>query len=150
MAPYIKIADLPEAWAEGVHNFATDSLRIALSNTAPAAEASNPTASGNGVLANVTQIAYTNYSDNLAVDRVLEGVTSDEAGGTYKLDANDLIISAAGGALAPFRYIYIYNDTPTSPADPLISLIDNEIVITLADGESVNVGWHASGILING
>ena len=121
MATTTKIADFIEAIAEKVHNLASDSIRIALSNTAPASESSNPAATGNGVLANVTQIAYTNYADTLTVDRTLESVTSDESGGTYTLDAADFTISASGGALATFRYIYIYNDTPTSPADPLMA-----------------------------
>lgn len=146
MATYVKIADLVEALAEKVHNLSADSLRIALSNTAPASETSNPTATGNGVLANVTQIAYTNYSDDMAVDRVLEGVVSDEAAGTYKLDANDIIITASGGSLAAFQYVYIYNDTPTSPADPLIACIDNGSAISLATGESVTIVWNAAGI----
>lgn len=147
MATTTKIADFIEAIAEKVHNLASDSIRIALSNTAPASEASNPTASGNGVLANVTQISYTNYADTLTVDRTLEGVTSNESGGTYTLDAADFTISASGGALATFRYIYIYNDTPTSPADPLIVVIDNGSGITLADGESLQVKFNASGII---
>lgn len=146
MALYLKIADLPEALAEKVHNLATDTISIALSNTAPSAEASNPTSSGNGVLANVTQISYANYTDDLAVDRVLEGITSNESGGVYTFDAADFVITASGGALADFRYVYIYNDTPTSPADPLIAVIDNEAAISLADGESVTVAWDANGI----
>ena len=147
MATFIKIADLPEALAEKVHDLAADTLMIALSNTAPASETSDPTATGNGVLANVTQIAYTNYTDDMTVDRVLQSVTSDEAGGTYTLDAADLTITASGGALASFRYVYLYNDTPTSPADPLIACIDNGSAISLADGESVTIAWNASGIL---
>lgn len=147
MAVYIKVPDFLEDVAEGVHNFQTHSIRIALSNTAPASEGSNPLLSGNGRLANVTQISYTNYTDNMAVDRVLESVTSVESGGTYTLDAADIVITASGGALAAFRYVYIWNDTPTSPADPLIGIVDNEASITLASGESVTIAWNASGIL---
>ncbi len=147
MVAIIKINDFVEALAEGVHDFATDSLRIALSNTAPASETPNPTGTGNGVLANVTQIAYTNYADDMAVDRTLEGVTADEASGTFTLDANDLVISASGGALPTFRYIYLYNDTPTTPADPLVIIVDNEAAIDLADAESITIAWNASGLL---
>lgn len=147
MATTTKIADFIEAIAEKVHNLSSDSLRIALSNTAPGSESSNPTASGNGVLANVTQISYTNYADTLSVDRTLESVTSDESGGTYTLDIGDFTISASGGALADWRYMYIYNDTPTSPADPLILLIDNGSTISLASGESINVTFNVSGAI---
>jgi hypothetical protein len=142
-----KVRDFVEDVAEKVHNLGSDNLAIALSNTAPASESSNPTLSGNGVLANVTQISYTNYSDDMTVDRRLQSVTSTESSGTYTLDAADITITASGGALPTFRYIYLYNDTPTSPADPLILVIDNEAGITLASGESVTLQFNGSGIL---
>ena len=145
MATGSKIAD----WIENamtVANLSSDSFKIALSNTAPASEASNPTATGNGVLANVTQIAYTNYSDNLTVDRTLESVTFAESGGTTKFDAGDFIITASGGALATFRYIYVYDDTPTSPADPLVAVWDHGSGITLADTQTATVTFHANGM----
>lgn len=145
MATYTKIND----WADNMADVADmngDTFKIALSNTAPGSEASNPTSDGNGVLANVTEISYTNYSDDMTVDRTLEGVTSSQTGGTYAFDANDIVITASGGALATFRYIYVYDDTPTSPADPLVCVIDNGAGITLASGESVTIAWDASGI----
>ncbi len=147
MVAITKVNDFVEDLAEKVHNLGSDTLKIALSNTAPGSETSDPTATGNGVIANVTEIAYTNYTDDMTVDRVLEGVTSVESGGTYTLDANDIVITASGGALPTFRYIYLFNDTPTSPADPIILLIDNEATIDLADGESVTLAFNASGIL---
>jgi len=142
-----KIRDFVEDVAEKVHNLGSDALMIALSNTAPGSESSNPTLSGNGVLANVTQISYTNYSDDMTVDRRLQSVTSSESSGTYTLDAADITITASGGALPTFRYVYLYSDTPTSPADPLILVIDNEAGITLAQGESVTLQFNGSGIL---
>lgn len=146
MVLFVKVPDLFEAFTELEINLATDSIRIALSNIAPAAETLNPLVSNQGILANVTQIAYTNYSDDLVVDRVLEGVTSNEAAGIYTFDANNVVISAVGGALATFRYIYVYDFTATTPANPLLCLIDNELGITLASGESVTIAWNALGI----
>ena len=88
MATTTKIADFTEHLGNGVHNLSTGSIRIALSNTAPGSEASNPTADGNGTLASVTQIAYTNYEDTLTVDRIavvvgasIKVVTTVEYGG---------------------------------------------------------------------
>jgi hypothetical protein len=147
MVVTVKIRDFVEDLAEKVHNLGSDSIRIALSNTAPASESSNPTLTGNGILANVTQVSYTNYSDTLTVDRVLDGVTSVESGGTYTFDASDFTITAVGGSLATWRYIYIYNDTPTSPADPLILIIDNEASISMSSGDSRTITFNASGIL---
>lgn len=141
----IKINDLAEALPEKVHNFASDTLMIALSNTAPGSESSNPTSSGNGVLANVTQISYTNYTDDMTVDRTLQSVTSNESGGTYTLDAADITITAAGGQVGPFRYVYLYNDTASG--DPLILIMDLEETVTITDGSSITLRWNASGAL---
>ena len=63
----------------------------------------------------MTQISYTNYTDTLTVDRTLESVTWAETGGVTKFDAGDFTITASGGSIATFRYIYVYDDTPTSP-----------------------------------
>lgn len=141
----IKINDLAEALPEKVHNFASDTLMIALSNTAPASESNNPISSGNGVLANVTQISYTYYTDDMTVDRTLQGVTSDESGGTYTLDASDIEITASGGQVGPFRYVYLYNDTASG--DPLILIQDLEETVTITDGSSITLRWSASGAL---
>lgn len=143
MATFTKIQDWVEYMAEGA-NLGSDTFAIALSNTAPGAESSNPTLSGNGLLANVTQISYTNYTDDLATDRRLESVTSTETGGTLTFDAGDFTITASGGALATFRYIYIYDDTLAG--DPLVAVWDNGSGITLANGDSAAISFNASGI----
>jgi hypothetical protein len=140
MASFTKIADFVEALPEKVHNLGADALTLALSNTAPASETPDPTTTGNGVLTNVTEIAYTNCSS-----RVLASVTSVESGGTYKLDAADHVLTASGGAVAQFRYIYIYNNTATN--DELIGLYDYGSAVDLADGETLTIAFHADGIL---
>ena len=135
--------DFVEHIAEKVHNLSSDALTVALSNTAPASETSDPTADGNGVLANVTQIAYTNLSS-----RVITISSSGQTSGTYKLVLTDLTLSASGGAVAAFRYVYIYNDTPTSPADPILGVLDYGSALTLADGESLLLDFSAAnGVL---
>jgi hypothetical protein len=147
MATGSKINDFIEGVFEGEHNLASNTLQIALSNTAPGSESPIPTASGNGILVNVTEISYTNYTDDMTVDRVLEGVTSNEASGTYTLDANDIVITASGGAIATFRYIYLFNQTSTTPDDQLLGVWDHGAGIALASGESATIAWNASGIL---
>lgn len=147
MATTTKIPDFLEAVTEGEINLATDTIMIALSNTAPASEGVNPTTSGNGILANVTQISYTNYTDSLTVDRTLQSVTSNESGGTYTFDFADFTITASGGALASFRYIYIYSDTSATPADQLILLVDYGSTVSLASGDSLAFNVNASGAI---
>lgn len=143
MASFVKIADLPVDLGKKVHDLAADSLKIALSNTAPASETLDPTAAGGGILANVTQIAYASYSDDLAVDRVLDGVSWALAAGAATLTANDFTITASGGTLAPFRYLYIYNDT--APTKPLIACYDNAAMINLPDAASCPVDFGDDG-----
>ncbi len=117
-----------------VHNMGADALTIALTATANAPVATN------SVLANLTQISYTNLST-----RVLASVTSAQTSGTYKLDAADLVLTASG-AVASFQYVVLYNDTPTSPADPLIAWFDHGSSVTLANAETYTITWDAGGI----
>lgn len=133
MAAFNKFNSFVEAVAEKVHNLGSDTLTVALT------AAANAPASTNTQLSNLTQIAYTNLST-----RVLAGVTSSQTSGTYKLDANDLVLTASG-AVATFRYVVIYNDTATN--DELICWFDHGSDVTLANGETYTIQFDAAGIL---
>lgn len=140
MATFTKLNGFVEHLAEGVHNLATGTLTVALSNTAPGSEGTPPTGSTAAcVLANVTQVSYTNCSS-----RVITTTASEQTSGTYKLTLQDLTLTASGGPVGPFRYVYIYNDTPTSPADPLIAYYDYGSSITMADTETFLIDFDAS------
>lgn len=144
MATFNKVNDWVENVAHGVANCSTDQFVVALSNTAPGSEASNPTASGNGVIANVTQISYTNLSG--ANPRNITTTSSAETSGTYKLTLADLTLTASG-SVGPFRYVYVYDDTPTSPADPIVGYYDYGSSITLASGETFLIDFDgANGV----
>ena len=119
-----------------------------MSNTAPASETSDPTADTNGILGNVTQIAYTNYTDDLTVDRVLTNATklSTTSAGVYTWDYGaDIVITASGGAIADFRYPYLFDNTIASPVDPLVSVWDHGSAIALGTGDSAAFQINASG-----
>ena len=146
-ATYTKANDWIKNMANGTVDIDADSFKIALSNTAPASEASPPLADGNGVIANVTQIAYTNYTDDLTVDRVLQGITSTQTAGVYMLDSTvNFTITASGGAIAGFRYIYIFDDTSTAPADPIVGVWDYGSTLVLGSGDSAPITFDANGI----
>jgi len=131
-----KINQFVEDVAEGVHNLQTGALTVALCTAANAPVATNT------VLANLTQIAYTNCSA-----RVITVSTSAQTTGTYKLVLADLTLTASGGSIAAFRYVVIYNDTPTSPADPLIAWLDYGSDVTIANGESLLIDFDgAAGV----
>jgi hypothetical protein len=143
MAAFNKIGGFVEHLAEKVHNLGSDAITVALSNTAPGSETTPPTGStAAAILANVTQITYTNLSS-----RVLTISTSAQSGGLYSLVIADLVLTASG-AVGPFRYIYVYNDTPTSPADPLIGYYDYGSSISLASGETFTLDFdNVNGLL---
>jgi len=131
VATFNKFNSFVEALAEKTHNLGADTLTVALTNSAPAA--------GNTVLANITEISYTNLSS-----RVLTSVTSSQTGGTYTLDAADLVLTASG-TVPTFRYVVLYNDTATS--DELIGYYDYGSAVDLLNGETFTITFDASGIL---
>ena len=133
MASYNKFQPFVEAVAEKKHNLGSDTLKVALTNTAPTADSD--------ALADITEIAYTYCSD-----RALSTSSSAQTSGTYKLVIADKTISASGGAVGPFRYVVIYNDTATN--DDLICWFDYGSSITLADGESIVLDFDDSNGLL--
>lgn len=146
-ATTIKIPDFLLNVFNGNIDMDAVNFEIALSNTAPGSQSSPPTTPGNGVLANVTQISYTNYGDSLTVDRRLQSVTSALSSGTYVFDAADFTITPSGGALATFRYLYIYAVRATAPINPLMLCIDLDEAVSLAASEPYNISFDALGIL---
>lgn len=144
MATFTKLNGFVEHLAEKIHDLGADQLVVALSNTAPASETTPPTGSTAAcILANVTQIAYTNLST-----RNITTTSSAQTSGTYKLTLTDLVLTSTGGTTGPFRYVYLYNDTPTVPADPLIGYYDYGSSITLAASETLTIDFDATnGVL---
>ncbi len=148
MATFTKIADFVEAMAEQEHDLSADSIRYALSNVAPGSESPNiPINTGLGILANVTQISYTNHTDDNTTPLILDNVTSVEASGTWTFDCDSFIITAVTGTMPTWQYLYVYNDTPTAPADPLIGVWDHGSAIILLLGETANININASGMV---
>jgi hypothetical protein len=140
MASFTKVNDFVVNLANAM-DLDADTLIVALSNTDPTA-GTNVVSDGNGVLGNISQISYTNLSS-----RTLQNVTSTQTSGTYKLSADDLTLTASGGSVAAFRYIVIYDDTVTSPADPVIGYYDYGTSLTLNDGDTFTIDIGANGIL---
>lgn len=130
MATFNKFNSFVEALAEKVHNLGSDQLVVALTAAANAPVASNT------VLANLTQISYTNLST-----RNITTSTSSQTSGTYKLVLTDLVLTASG-TVADFRYVVIYNDTATN--DELIGWYDNGSTVSLATSETFTIDFDGT------
>ena len=141
MATFSKVNDFVKNLAHNM-DLESDQLVVALSNTAPGSETSDPSADGNGILGNVTEITYTDLSS-----RNVTTSSSSQTSGTYKLVLSDLTLTASG-TVGPFRYVYIYDDTVTTPADPLVGYYDYGSSLTLNNGDSFTVDFsEANGVL---
>lgn len=138
MASAVKFEAFSEHLAEGVHNLDTGTIKILLSNDAPSAAA-------DAVKADLTsELSTANGYTSGGADT--QNATS-RSGGTTTVTAVDVVWTASGGSIGPFRYVVAYNDTPTSPADPLIEYWDYGSSITLADGETFTADFGASGLM---
>ena len=128
MATYTKFQQFVEDLAHGVHNFDSNTIKVALSNASNA-----PSASAHVKLADITTIAVTNL-DGVTLTKSSSGQTS----GTYKYVPNDLTMTATG-AVGPFRYVIIYNDTAAN--DPLICFFDYGSEVTLAKDDTFKLDF---------
>ena len=120
--------------SQGVHNLATNTLMVGLTNTAPVATNtiwSNiaEITAGNGYTAGGNQAVQTSDVQTAGVDKLLLG--------------NPATWTASGGTIGPFRYAVLYNATPTSPLKPLIGWYDYGSSVTLAIGEQFQVAFDA-------
>ena len=136
MATFTKFNSFVEACAEKVHNLGSDVPKVMLTNSAPLA--------ANTVKANLTEIAAGNgYTAGGTAATVS---SSSQTSGTYKLVLADVVFTASGGSIGPFRYAVLYNDTATN--DELIGFYDYGSSITLASGETFTVDFDpTNGVL---
>lgn len=129
MATFTKINSFVEKLAEKSFNLGSDTLTIALTNTAHTSTWSQ--------LSELTQISYTNLSS-----RAITITSSAQTSGTYKLVLADLVLTSSGGTTGPFRYVYVYDDTATN--DELIAYYDYGSSITLQDGDTFTIDFDAT------
>lgn len=136
MAAFNKFNQFVEDLGKGVHQLhaAGHTLKVYLTNAAPSA-------SLDAVKADLAEIAagngYTAGGEDVQND-------ATEAAGTLTATGVDVTITASGGSIGPFQYAVLYNDTPTSPADPLIAWWDYGAALTLNAGESLTIDFGAS------
>lgn len=136
MAAFNKFQDFVEQLGKGVHQLhaAGHTLKCYLSND-------TPSASLDAIKTDLAEIAagngYTSGGHDTQNDYT-------ESGGTGSLTGTDIVITASGGSFGPFQYTVLYNDTPTSPTDPLVGWWDYGSAITVNNGESFTIDFGAN------
>lgn len=136
MAAFTKFHPFSEALGRKVHNLHADTLKVFLTNELPLAADSVKAdmveiAAGNGYVAGGHQVPLNTFA---------------QAAGVAKLAGGNVIITAAGGPIGPFRYAVLYNDTALN--DELIGYWDYGAAVTLNDEEALSVKISAvNGIL---
>lgn len=137
MATYNKVNIFVEDQFEGVHDWDAHTFKVMLTNSAPVAT--------NSIKTDLTEISAGN---GYTAGGTATTITTSRSSGTFKAVGTDVVFTASGGTIGPFRYAVLYNDTPTSPADPLVSWWDYGSSITLNSGETFTVDFDATnGIL---
>lgn len=138
MATFNRTNQFTEDMGKGVHVFGTHQLKVALTNTAPTA--------ANATYAALTApLATTNLSGATPFNVTTTSYT--QSAGVASLVLVDLTLTATG-AVGPFRYVALYNDTPTSPADPLIGWYDYGSSVTMANTETFLIDFAATAITV--
>lgn len=128
-----KFQDFAEQTSKGKHIFGTHVYKVALTNTAPVAT--------NTILANITQITAANgyVSGGNATT-----ITNTETAGVSTVAGTQVVYTASGGSIGPFRYAVLYNDTQTVPVKPLVSWVDYGSAVTLAAGDTLTIRFNAT------
>lgn len=138
MASFNKHLDYVEQLAKGIHIWSSHTFKAAFCNTVPV--------NTNTILSDLTQISTAGgYTAGAGGGVALDSVTLSETSGTAKVTIADEVFTASGASVGPLRYVDIYNDSATSPADALVGWYDYGSSITLADGESLTIDFDGSG-----
>jgi len=111
---------------EGTAGTDADTLVAYLSNTPPSLTA-------DVLKADLAEIATgSGYSGPIPLDNV-----GTRTLGVLTVTAKSFAVTAAGGAIGPFRYVVIADDTLAG--DPLMAVFDQGTPVTIADGQSWSV-----------
>lgn len=138
MATFVVVDELAENIGMKKIDLEADTFKAVITNT-------SPDQATNAVLADLTQIAST--GGYAAVTITSPTWTETGAGsGIWEWDCAAFAWTASGANFATGRYIYIYDDTPTSPADPLVGYLDYGSTFVVTDGNTLTVTPGANGV----
>jgi hypothetical protein len=133
MAVFNKFQDFTEQLIRGVHDFDAHVFKVALTNTAPAA-----TDASWNTTPHPAPVAALGYP----AGGLTTTVTVAEASGTTTVSGTQVIFTASGGQIGPFRYAVLYNDSAISPAKAAVGYWDYGASATLNDTETFTIKFN--------
>lgn len=140
MADFVKFNKFLLQLGQEKYNFSSDTLKFALTNTAP-------TAATDTVYDSVTKHPPPAAANGYTAGGYAATVTWTESGGTSTLGCTtDVVVTASGGQIGPFRYVVLYDDS--APSKELVGYWDYGSSITLADTETFTIDVTASLLTI--
>jgi hypothetical protein len=126
MAVFFKFQDFSEQLIRGIHDFDAHTFKVYLSNAAPSA-------SLDAIKTDLAEIAAGN---GYTAGGNATTITVAEVTGTTTVSGTEVVFTATG-AVGPFQYAVLYNDT--SASDNLVGAWDYGSAISLANGETFTV-----------
>jgi hypothetical protein len=133
MPAFVENDVFSEDLANKIHDLNSDTFRWVVSNTAPAVGTTF-------LLSNVTQIStgngYTQMTDGAGG---LPTTVSFSRSGQTTTVATSQVVLTATGAVGPFQYIILVNDTPASPLNPVIGWVTLTSAITMANTDTFTI-----------
>lgn len=133
MATYNKFQDFSEQLIRGVHDWDAHTFKVALTNTAPVATQTTW---------NTTDHPAPAAANGYTAGGTATTISISESSGTTTVQGTQVVFTATPGGIGPFRYVILYNDSATSPADAAIAWWDYASSITLADTETFTVRFN--------
>ena len=121
-------------------DFNADTLKFALSNTAP-------NAATNDFFNDITEISAGNGYTAGGV--TASNVTVSRTGGTTKISADDAVVTATG-AIGPFQYVILYKSTGVSSTSTLIAYWTLASAITMANGDTFTIDINPTNGFLQG
>lgn len=138
MAVFNKFESFSEALANGQIDCTNDNLKIFLTNTAP----DYTTMQYRELLGPVYPLPEPATANGYVAGGQTTNNTVSRTGGVTSVIGVDVIWTATGGSIGPFRYVVLYDST--NAQGDLIGAWDYGSSITLAAGETLTVDFGTS------
>jgi hypothetical protein len=135
MATFTRNNDFAKHLANKIFDLDSDTFRWVLTNSAPVAATTL-------LLSDVTQIStgngYTQMSDGAGgMPATMAAITQATAAANVGMSSS--VVLTATGAVGPFRYAVLVDDTPTSPLNPVVGWLDHGSNITMANTDTYTI-----------